>query len=133
MHDSWTCLMVEDGPGILPDDVRRALKMAACNLHLNKRDTMHFSSDVCNGIVESSWDTYSVGARAGILFRAQIESDVGGYRINFLLNTDCLDQGRDFLKRLDQSPSGTWVPQSGHLPIEEMYRFENLAPSSRLH
>ncbi len=133
MHDSWTCLMVEKGPGILPDDVRVALEAAACNLHLNKTDSMHFSSNVCNGIIESPWKTYAVGARSGILFKAQIESDAGDYLVNFLLNTTCLDEGRDFLKRLEENLKGTWIPRDGHLPVEALYQFQDLAPSTKLH
>ena len=41
MYDSWTCLSVERGPGMLSDEVRNLLKAAACDLYIKKWDSMH--------------------------------------------------------------------------------------------
>lgn len=49
--DSWTCLMVEKGPGTIDDDVRSDLKLAACDLNMRKHDRMNIVSDVCDGVL----------------------------------------------------------------------------------
>ena len=45
--------MVDRGPGLIDDEVRRALKMAACELHLQKKDRIRIHKDVCDGVVST--------------------------------------------------------------------------------
>jgi len=124
--DSWTCLLVEKGPGMLDDAVRTALKVAACDLHLKRWDTMHIMSDVCEGIIATSWSTHTVGARAGVLFRAEVDAEAGLYRVNFLLNIKDLERGAELLKAREDEEEEYWVQNPVRIPVAELYMFEDL-------
>ena len=131
-HDSWTCLMVQKGPGIIDDDVRAALKMAACDLYLNKWDRMNIVNDVCNGVIETKWDTHSVGARSGVLFRTQIDSETGNYMVNFLFSTKDLERGADILREMKEQEGSGLAVASGRFPCEALYQFYDLSrPANR--
>jgi hypothetical protein len=123
--------MVENGPGILQEDVRAALKLAACNLSLNKWDRMHIASDACSGIIETAWNPYPVGTRSGILFRAQIDSGQGEYKVNFLLNTKDLERGAAFLREMEERGQYGWGEVPGRVPCDALYQFYDLRQTTR--
>lgn len=135
MNDSWTCLMVENGPGMISDHVRTALKAAACDLHLKKWDQMHLASDVVEGIIKTEWNTHVVGTKSGVLFRAQIDCEDGtDYKINFLLNEEDLKQGAEILRQMEERAGGAWESSSTRFPLPELYQFYDLrGPSRRMH
>jgi len=130
-YDSWTCLMVEKGPGMITDQVRAALKMAACDLHLKKWDRMHIVSDVCDGIIETAWDTHVVGTRSGVLFRTQIGSEQGEYMVNFLLHEDDLNRGAEVLREMEERGEQVWGTASERFPCPALYRFNDLHRTGR--
>ena len=124
--NSWTCLMVEKGPGIISDEVANALMIAACDLYLKKWDTMHIVSDVCEGIIETSWNTQMVGIRSGILFRTEIVSDTGPYQVNFLLSIEDLERGAEALREMEERSGIPWGFSTETYPIPELYEFHDL-------
>jgi hypothetical protein len=126
MSDSWSCLMVEKGPGLIEDDVRAALKMEACRLSLEKIDRRKMSNSVCDGIIQTEWTTHVVGGRAGVLFRAQITEETGDYQINFLLNEDDLKRGTDFLRQMKEEEGRRWGEASERFPDPDLYVFYDL-------
>lgn len=134
-YDSWTCLMVEKGPGMLSDEVCGALKSAACDLSLKKWDEMHIESDVISGIIKTEWNAHSVGGRSGILFRAQIDCDDGtDYKVNFLFNEDDLKRGAEIIRQMQEREGGSWLDCPVRIPVPELYRFYDLrGPSRRVH
>lgn len=128
MSDSWTCLMVEKGPGILDDLVRSALRKAACSLSLDGFDSARFKETCCEGFIETAWKTHSVGSRSGILFRSQVDAETGSYRVNFLLGRSDLERGEEILRRIaaGEERSG-WMSGKGRLPVPELYDFSDLS------
>ncbi len=125
MYDSWTCILVQDGPGVLDEDVCAALKLAACDLALRKLDRMRISLDVCEGIIQTEWRTHVVGTRSGVLFRAQITEDTGDYFVNFLLHEDDLKRGADYISEVREKRYSMTTAE-GTLPVPELYIFKNL-------
>jgi hypothetical protein len=126
-HDSWNCLLVEEGPGILSDEVCLSLKIAACELHLGKVDKKLIDTGVCNGIIQTQWETRMVGAHSGVLFRAQVTDEtVDGYKVNFLLNTEDLKTGAALLRKLKDGRDLPWTSGAGRLPCPELYEFRDL-------
>lgn len=117
---------------MLTDEVCAVLKAAACELHLKKWDRMPIASDVCDGIIETKWDTHAVESRSGVLFRTQLEGEKGDYFVNFLLHTKDLEHGAEMLRELnEQEDWGVLERQTAHFPVEEMYRFYNLRHRTR--
>lgn len=127
--------MVQKGPGMISDQVRTALKVAACDLHLKKWDQMRLHSDVVEGIIETEWATHLVGAKSGILFRAQIDCEDGtDCKINFLLNEDDLTHGAEILRQMEERTGGVWQESSTRFPVPALYQFHDLrGPSRRVH
>jgi hypothetical protein len=134
MHqDSWTCLMVENGPGTISDEIRAALTMAACELHLSGKDKMMMDSGVCEGIIQTAWTTHMVGMRSGVLFRAHVTDDTAdGYKVNFLINTDDLSLGADLLRRLKDTGETPWGRGFGQVPCPELHQFYDLRTPARM-
>lgn len=131
MYDSWTCLMVEKGPGILDDTISDALKLAACELAYRKLDRMKMLNDVCDGVIQTEWKSHVVGSRSGILFRAQITESSGDYFVNFLLSEDDLARGADIIREARESAeSRPWKRSRRRVPIPELYEFRNLSKRS---
>ena len=128
--DSWSCLMVEKGPGIIDDDTRATLKAAACNLHLQRIDRMVITSDVCGGIIQTNWDSHTVGGRSGVLFRCQIERDAGDFFVNFLLNTNDLEAGAEIIREMEERGFGRWDTSQERFPVPELYKFSDLRKRS---
>lgn len=128
--NSWTCLMVQRGPGMISDEVRSALTVAACRLQLNRHDASRISSDVCDGYIETAWDTHLVGTRSGVLFKTQLDCDEGTYEVNFLLSEDDLASGAAELERISLAGEGEWVQGDGKIPVPALYDFLDL-PSTR--
>lgn len=123
--------MVQRGPGIISDAVRAALTVAACRLQLNRHDSSRISSEVCDGYIETAWDTQLVGTRSGVLFKAQLDCDEGTYQVNFLLSEDDLESGAAELERMSLEDEGEWVQGDGQIPVPALYEFLNL-PTARL-
>jgi hypothetical protein len=135
MRDSWSCLSVENGPGLLSDIVRNSLKVAACDLHLKKWGEMRIESDVISGVIKTEWNTHSVGGQSGVLFRAQIDCEDGtDYKVNFLFNEDDLKQGAEIIRQVAESEGSNWEDSPTRFPVPELYQFYDLrGPSRRLH
>lgn len=130
MQDSWTCLMVgEKGPGMIPEDIRSALTMAACRLQMQGWDRMNISGDACEGIIETEWKTYSVGARSGVLFHCQVAGEGGDYKVNFLLNVRDLENGAKVLRDMEEN-RGAWR-DGGRVELPELFEFRDLRRAAR--
>ncbi len=123
--DSWTCVMVDKGPGILDEQVKLSLKVAACELHLEGFDQKLISNDVCTGLIKTSWTSHMLGTRAGILFKAQIDSETGEYLVNFLLSSEDLKTGGELIRKLREDEL-YFARGRGTVPVEELYHFEDL-------
>lgn len=130
--DSWTCLMVGKGPGMLTEGVMTVLKAAACDLHRNGVERMKLDHNLCMGFIQTEWNTHTVGSRSGVLFHCQIESEAGEYFVNFLLNTKDLEAGADILRQLEEAGESGWGIGIGTLPIPKLYEFRDLRPH-RMH
>jgi len=112
---------------MITDEVRSALKFAACDLHYKKWDSMRIvGNDACDGVIETQWMSYTVGARSGILFRAQISAESGDYRVNFLFNGKDLERGAEVIREMEESEGAGWRTGEGKIPVPELYRFDDL-------
>lgn len=133
--DSWTVVMVQNGPGIIPEEVCAALKKAACELHLKKMERMQMRSGVCEGVIQTDGETLSLSARRGVLFRSQFDWDGGGCKVNFLLSVDDLENGAETLRRMmeEEYEDGEWLLSDEPIPIPELYEFYDLRAPRRLH
>jgi len=128
-NDSWTCLMVQDGPSMVSDEVRADLKIAACRLRLDKIGASRITGGVCDGYIETDNAHHMVGTRGGILFKSQITDENGDYKVNFLLNEDDLDRGAKYLEEIEEGGS-LWVREPGEVPLPELYKFLDLGSTS---
>ena len=106
---SWTCVMVKDGPGLIDERVRTALEITAYKMHLDGWEATRFKVDTCEGYIENSGKTQSIAAITGLLYKAQVESDEGVYRINFLINARDLERGAERLKEIERGETGFGV------------------------
>lgn len=130
--DSWTCISVEKGGGVIPEELKCAIKMAACQLHLEKRQNLLFESTFCSGYITTSWESVRLGGCSGILFSAELDSDIDetmlNWRINFLLNTRDLEQGAKLLEQGEYEDTDltftTELPF--RLPVDQLYAFNDL-------
>jgi hypothetical protein len=105
------------------------LKAAACDLHLKQWDEMRMTgSDVCVGIVRTDWKSYTIGSRSGVLFKATLTEESGDYQVNFLLSHKDLERGAEIFAEMEENP-GEWESHEGRIPLEELYRFEDLSRS----
>lgn len=128
MMNSWTCLMVEKGPGILSDRVRGALESYACKLHLDRVDRIKITSPACGGYIQTEWKTYTIGMSTGVFFRCQVEIDGGDCLVNFLLNKKDLEVGAETIREMEENGPGGWNISQGRLPVDELYVFYDLRP-----
>ncbi len=133
MYSSWTCLMVEKGPGLLSSEVSAALQVAACDLYFKRWDKMRIEGDVCVGTIETEWKTFSVSARTGILFRAKVETETGGYKVNFLLAKKDLEKGANALRKKHDEESLMRREAAERFPVEELYQFDDPQPPRSNH
>jgi hypothetical protein len=124
--DSWSCLMVGRGMRIVNEQLRNILKASACNMHLQKLDRMVIKNDLCDGVMQTEWTSYTVGARSGVLFRSQIECEGGECQINFLLSTKDLEAGASVIRDMEEYADGTWEENFEDFPIPELYQFHDL-------
>ncbi len=130
--DSWTCISVERGGGIVPDELKCAIKMAACQLHLDKRQHLLFESEFCSGYITTTWDSVRLGGCSGILFSVELDSDIDkktlSWRINFLLNTRDLEHGALLLEQGEYKDTDVMFTAElpFRLPIEQLYAFNDL-------
>jgi len=98
MGDSWTCISRVKGPGLLDDEVKSMMKLAACMLHKYKKQRMSFGDADYDGIIETDGEVLSLGGITGTLFRIDIETPKDGrYQVNFLLNSADLKRGAKLL------------------------------------
>lgn len=112
---------------MIPDEIKRAFKMAACRLHREKRDQMLFKTEECSGVIKTDWETRSVATRSGVLFKAEVESEDGSWQVNFLLHTRDLERGAERLHDEDVFKDGVWLTTPVEFPVEELYQFEDLS------
>jgi hypothetical protein len=125
MYDSWTCLLVQNGPGLLAESVRTALKDAACDLYHKKWDRMKMTNnDHCTGVIETDWKSYTLGARSGFLFKARITEESGDYLVNFLYHSRDLKRGAELLEKREQE-NVRWIANEETVPLPELYDFSN--------
>jgi hypothetical protein len=127
--DSWTCLMVGKDMGMVPPDLTNILKACACVMRMEKLDRMPIIHDRCSGVMETNWNTHSVGARSGVLFKSAV--DYGGIstQVNFLFHERDLKAGAELLRRGGEvRPNEWWATYSGHLDNPDLYKFGNLRP-----
>ena len=123
--DSWSCVLVSKGMGLLQDDVRTVLKAASCTMHLDKLDRMVVTHDLCNAIVQTEWKVYSIGSRSGVLFRAHVEAQGGECQVNFLLHTKDLEAGAAFIRTLEEKKV-VWRRSLQDVPVPALYEFADL-------
>lgn len=132
MSSSWICLMVDNKEGILSAEVRTALQIAACEAYVKGQlACIRFVCNVCSGIVESEWKEHTIGSHTGVFFKAQVETEEGNYRVNFLFDPVFLEKGNDSIRQLEES-AGVWMARDGRLPLDEMYQFEDLGLRKKL-
>ena len=79
LSDSWSCIMTQNGPGIVSDEIRLTLKAAACQLYAQKVERALIRSNHCGGIIQTEWKTATLGTRTGMVFKSQLEGDQGEY------------------------------------------------------
>ena len=133
-HDSWSCLMVQNGPGVIPDSIRTTLKAAACKLKLSGKDTTLIENDACSGIITTAWKTHSVGSISGVLFRSQFDFEGAlDCKVNFLLSVKDLERGVQIIREMEESEPGIWVNSPGKIAVSDLYRFYNLRATSQMH
>jgi hypothetical protein len=124
--------MVQKGPGLLSDQVCAELKKAACELYLKKRENMHMRGGLCEGVIQTEWETCVVAACRGIIFRTQFDWDGGGCKVNFLLREEDLERGAEVIREMmEQVGSDKWATSPEPFPVPELYEFYDLRP--RLH
>lgn len=132
-YDSWTCLMVQNGPGMLPDEVRAELKLFACRMQHGHTDEMYMRGKHCNGLLKTDWGSFSVGSRSGILFKAHFDWKGGECQVNFLLGEEDLLAGARLIEEaLERGDDGTWEMIDGTIPVPELYKFLDLGQHRKL-
>ena len=124
--DSWSCLMVGKGMGMVSDDLRNVLKAAACNMHLQRLNRMVIKHELCDGIMQTEWDSHMVGIRSGVLFRSQVEYEGGQCQINFLLSEQDLEAGADVIREMEEHGEGVWEESFEDFPVPALYEFVDL-------
>ena len=133
-NDSWSCLMVQNGPGFIPDSIRTTLKAAACGLKLEGKDTSFIENDACSGIITTAWRTHLVGSISGVLFRSQFDFErASDCKVNFLLSIKDLDRGVALIREMEEREPGIWTNSSGKIPVDDLYKFYNLRATSQMH
>lgn len=122
--------MHEDGKGLLADEVRNVLKIAACNLYLKQKGRMRISNMVCDGVIQTEGKSFFVAPGfSGILFKAQVDTGQGEFKVNFLLNEEHLDTGAEIIRRFEEEEFGWEVSKRRTLP-PFMTQFEDLSHRS---
>ena len=128
MFKSWMCVGVEDGPGLISDEVRKQLMMEACALRLRGKERAIIKGKTFTGIIIDTNKSCCIGARSGNLFRAQIDIDgTGDCKINFLLSDEELEKGAKTLKALED---GVGLPYTGNDLPHDLLQFYDLMSSS---
>lgn len=133
MADSWSCLAVEKGPGMLDEVILAALKKAACTLSHKGLDAMTFREKVCEGRIETDWKSFDLGSRGGIIFRTEVEAGDASFKVNFLLNRADLDRGEEVIRAFED---GTYRPIANfgrRFPVPELYDFTDLRSARSFH
>jgi hypothetical protein len=126
--DSWSCLLVGKDLGMVPEDLSRILKAAGCMMHLDELDRMPIMHETCTGVVETTWQSFLVGARSGVLFKSAVDYRDISTEVNFLLAEKDLKAGAELLRRGKELAGSKWVDYSGYINEPEMYKFGNLRP-----
>ncbi len=124
--DSWTCVMVAGEFGVIPDKVQIALKLAACDMRIEKRDQMLFKGEDCNGFLVTGWNSFMIGARSGILFRSEVDVEGKSIKVNFLLSEADLKQGAKRLKRMYKQGRITSIARVGQIELPALRDFSSL-------
>lgn len=130
---SWSCLMVKKMKGPVPGVVRDALVVAACQMALDQDEQTLVETDEVSGLVKTTWKSYVVGGRSGILFRAQFDHE--GQQdclVNFLLGRKDLERGKETIAAYRESQGEGWNSSPGKIPIDDLYTFYNLRSTSQM-
>lgn len=127
-YDSWTCISVPKGGGLIPDELMHAAKTAACKLHLEKRNSLLFTSEVCDGYISTSWEDQLLWTRSGIFFTVEATMDDQEWQINFLLNSRDLEKGAKLLEKGEELDPEDVVSinMPFRMPIDRLYQFHDL-------
>ena len=120
---SWTCVMVQDGPGMLSEAIRLVLQVAAYKLSLDGFDSSRITSTVCEGYIETDWQSHLIGTRGGILFKTILTSEDGDYAVNFIISEDDLAAGKEFIRGVEESDEIAQFasPVGGRIPLDALY------------
>ena len=122
--------MVSKGPGLVQEDVRNHLQLAAADLVLRKWDRMKIvGKGPCEGVIETDWKHHLVGTKGGILFRSQVEDESGEYFVNFLLSEEDLKEGAKTLQKQYEEVGFQWSESQEPFPLAELYQFRDLKRS----
>lgn len=126
--DSWTCLAVPKGGGVIPDELIHVAKMAACKLHLEKKNNLLFESPLCNGYISTSWEDHRIGSRSGIFFSIQASMEDMEWQINFLLHTREIEHGATLLEKGEELDPDDYIgiQLPYRIPVERLYQFGDL-------
>lgn len=126
--DSWTCIAVTKGGGLIPDELMQVAKMAACRLHLEKRNDLFFTSEVCDGYITTSWEDKLLWTRSGVFFSIEASMDDREWQINFLLNARDLERGAKLLEQGDELDPDDVISINVpfRVPIDRLYEFHDL-------
>ena len=129
-HDSWTYILVNNGPGLVPDQVQLRLKLEACTLYQHEKETATIQSRECTGTLKSTRQAFTVRARTGILFKAELqhEGESGVWQINFLLSIADLGRGKALLREIEEGEGVARHPITEMTEeCPELYRFRDLS------
>lgn len=130
MADSWTCIMVEKGPGLLDDSIGSALRKAACVLSHKGLDAAPFREKYCEGFIETNWKLVVYGSKAGIVFRTQVAADGGEFKVNFLMSREDLKRGADILRAHEEGNYEFLVRSRGRPDLPELMDFSDLSSTN---
>jgi hypothetical protein len=117
---SWTCLFTGRNIGLVDDEMRNVLMIGACTMHIDQVDRIRVQQDVCIAILQTEWKIYSVGARSGVLFYSNVETNHGSGAVNFLLHDKDLKRGGEIIRAYKDGVRGWTGPSvlTGELPAE---------------
>jgi hypothetical protein len=94
---------------MVPEEVQHTLIKASCFLFRNQEECIGFKNEICAGELATKWESRSIGALSGYLFKARVEHENGDYVVSFLLNESDLTRGAS-MRDEDICITGTLSP-----------------------
>lgn len=133
--NAWSCLTTQDMKGIMPESVRHALMVTACEMAVEKREERLFASRECSGVVKTTWSAVSMGAVSGILFKSMFDlHDQVNCKANFLVNHQELNRAEELINLIREGSAPIEeVMGLGRLNIDRLYDFMDSASSGTMH